>query len=70
MSWLGYHEAVFSLPAPGRPERLCAEVESCLEGQFEAHLLDALLAALAVPAGLLLLGLLLVWAVDGPPWRR
>lgn len=69
-SWLGYHEAIFSLPAPDAPQQFCAEVEACRQGALESHLLSAFLAAGAVPAGLFLLGLLLVWAVDGPPWRR
>lgn len=70
LHWLGYQEAIFSLPAPDQPQRLCAEVAACREAQLGAHLLDALLSALAVPAGLFALGLLLVWAVEGPPWRR
>lgn len=70
LSWLGYHEALVSQPAPAEPSRLCFEVEGCRAGLARAHLLDALLAAAAVPAGLLLIGLLLIWAVEGPPWRR
>ncbi|MEX0759908.1 MAG: hypothetical protein WD100_10035 [Tistlia sp.] len=76
LSWLGYHEAIFSLPAPGDaarledPARLCAEVADCRRSLLADHLLTAVLAGLGVPAGLFLLGLLLVWAVEGPPWRR
>lgn len=69
LSWLGYHEAIFSLPAQGGSERLCAEVAHCRSDLLRSHLLDALIAGVGVPAGLFLLGLLLVWAVEGAPWR-
>ncbi|SMF78587.1 hypothetical protein SAMN06265365_13656 [Tistlia consotensis] len=70
LSWLGYHEAIFSTPAPQDAERLCAQVEPCRVAELHGFLLQALLSAAGVPAGLFLAGLLLVWAVDGPPWRR
>lgn len=70
LSWLGYHEAIFSTPAPQDPERLCAQVEPCRAAELNAFLLQALVSAAGVPAALFLAGMLLVWAVDGPPWRR
>ncbi len=70
LSWLGYHEAIVSQPAPADPGRLCLEVESCRDAVARDHLLTAVLSALGVPAGLFILGLLLVWAVEGAPWRR
>jgi hypothetical protein len=69
LSWLGYHEAIFSLPAADDPGRLCAEIARCRADLLQSHLLDALLAGFGVPAGLFVMGLLLVWAVEGPPWR-